>query len=285
MSLGYWNQVQATGFEVPTDRPLDDLTAELTTMLGSTEAEVRDGTAYPALATWIDGGVYDDLLAGLGDGMTVGLSAGVGENGTDSVFRRSFSALILAECLERDNAQHLLPSARRSWTGATGSRPGSSPRRTPAASCRARAGPTRSPTAPTPSASSASRPTWPAPSTRCCSTSWPSACSSSRSTSRSWRASPTGWPHAAMRILRRNTVGVDVLEPWIHRIGGAANPFGKGGASDPYPAAAAPQAFLRALLRAALARPEAPTVRPDLLLVVIEALRMSNSAYLRVGTG
>ena len=84
MSTGYWDQVQAADFEVPADRPLDDLTAELTTMLGSTRPEVRDGTAYPALATWIDRGVYDDLLAGLGDGMVAGLSVGLGETGTDS---------------------------------------------------------------------------------------------------------------------------------------------------------------------------------------------------------
>ena len=51
-------------------------------MLGSTDPEVRDGTAYPALATWIDRGVYDDLLAGLGDGMAAGLSASAsGETG------------------------------------------------------------------------------------------------------------------------------------------------------------------------------------------------------------
>ena len=36
MSIGYWEQVQKAGFEVPSDRPLDELTAELTTMLGST---------------------------------------------------------------------------------------------------------------------------------------------------------------------------------------------------------------------------------------------------------
>ena len=47
-------------------------------MLGSTQPEVRDGTAFPALATWIDRGVYDDLLAGLGDGMVAGLSVGPG---------------------------------------------------------------------------------------------------------------------------------------------------------------------------------------------------------------
>src|SRR5687768_5275120 len=112
MSIGYWNQVQAADFEVPADRPLDDLTAELTTMLGSTRPEVRDGTAYPALATWIDRGVYDDLLSGLGDGMVAGLSVGLGETGTDTVFRRSFSALIVGECLERDNEQQLVPPAK-----------------------------------------------------------------------------------------------------------------------------------------------------------------------------
>ena len=80
MSIGYWERVQKAGFEVPSDRPLDDLTAELTTMLGSTRPEVRDGTAFPAFATWIERGVYDDLLAGLGDGMAAGLSVGLGES-------------------------------------------------------------------------------------------------------------------------------------------------------------------------------------------------------------
>ncbi len=58
-------------------------------MLGSPDPEQRDGIAYPALATWIDRGVYDDLLVGLGDGMAAGLTVGLGEDGTDSVFRRS----------------------------------------------------------------------------------------------------------------------------------------------------------------------------------------------------
>src|SRR4051812_19882784 len=85
----------------PAGRPLADLTAELTTMLGSTDPYLRDGIAFPTLSTWISEGVYDDLLEGLGDGMTAGLAIGVGEDGTDSVFRRSFSALVLAVCLER----------------------------------------------------------------------------------------------------------------------------------------------------------------------------------------
>ncbi len=108
----YWNQVLADDFEVPSDRPLDDLTAELTRMLGSTDPVVRDATAYPALATWTARGVYDDLLAGLGDGMAAGLAVGLGESGTDTVFRRSFSVLVLTECVARDNAASLLPATK-----------------------------------------------------------------------------------------------------------------------------------------------------------------------------
>ena len=104
MSGSYWKQVHAEGLAVPSDRPLDDLTAELTRMLGSPDPAQRDGTAYPTLATWIDRGVYDDLLSGLGDGMALGLQVGLGETGTDSVFRRSFSVLVLGECIARDNA-------------------------------------------------------------------------------------------------------------------------------------------------------------------------------------
>ena len=51
--MGYWNQVLADDMAVPTDRPLGDLTAELTQMLGDVDPARRDGTAYPMLATWV----------------------------------------------------------------------------------------------------------------------------------------------------------------------------------------------------------------------------------------
>ncbi|HYH73107.1 MAG TPA: DUF2785 domain-containing protein [Nocardioides sp.] len=283
MTIGYWEQVQAADFDVPSDRPLDDLTAELTTMLGSTRPEVRDGTAYPAFATWIDRGVYDDLLPGLGDGMVAGLSVGLGETGTDTVFRRSFSALVLAECLERDNAQHLLTDAKvmewgdrlATWflteQDTRGFVPGKG---------------------------------------------WAHAIAHGADTIGALGESPhlagpehallldilaerilqqpadaplaAGEPdriaHAAMRVLRRNTLGTDVLEPWVHRIGAAANPFGGPVDHDPFAPTAAAQAFLRAMFVQLSLAPEAPTVRSDLLLVVIDALRMSNAPYLRVAT-
>lgn len=93
---------------LPTDRSLDDLTAELAHQLGSTDPQLRVQGAYRELAGWISNGVYDDLLAGLGDGMATGLEPGLGETTSDSVFRRSWSAKVLADCIARDNAAHLL---------------------------------------------------------------------------------------------------------------------------------------------------------------------------------
>ena len=114
------------GLEVPSDRPLDDLTAELTRMLGSTDPDCATAPPTPRWRTWIDRGVYDDLLAGLGDGMAAGLGVGLGENGTDSVFRRSFSRAGAGRVPRpRQRAARCCPAARSS-TGATGSPPGSS---------------------------------------------------------------------------------------------------------------------------------------------------------------
>lgn len=110
VDAGYWEQVRASGFALPDDRSLDVLTAELVTMLGDPNPDIRDGIAYPVLATWISEGVYDDLLTGFGDGVSEGLFVGLGENGTDSVLRRSFSALLLAEAVSRDEAARLVHS-------------------------------------------------------------------------------------------------------------------------------------------------------------------------------
>ena len=87
---------------------------------------------------------------------------------------------------------------------------------------------------------------------------------------------------AAMRILRRGTLGIDVLEPWVHRLGAAGNPFGGPVDHDPFAAHRGAAGVPARAVRPALARrPSRPTVRSDLLLVVIEALRMTNAPFLR----
>ena len=93
---------------VPHDRPLDESTMELVEMLGHPNPRYRDDLAYPLLATWIGQGEFDNLLRGLGNGIAPGLSNGLGLDGDDSVLRRSFTALILAEIIARDNDAQLL---------------------------------------------------------------------------------------------------------------------------------------------------------------------------------
>jgi hypothetical protein len=215
--------------------------------------------------------------------MVAGLSVGLGESGTDTVFRRSFSALIVAECLERDNTQHLLPGGKvmewgdrlatwflterdtrgfvpgKGWAHAIAHGAdalgalGESPHLAGAEHAvlldilaeRLVQQPDDEPLA---------------------------------------SGEPDRIAAAAMVILRRNTLGVDALEAWVHRIGAAGNPFVGPVDFDPFAPTAAPQAFLRALFVHLSLAPDPPTVRPDLLLVVIEALRMTNAPYLRVAT-
>ena len=278
MSTAYWQQVRSAEMKVPTDRPLADLTAELTTMLGSVDPVERDETAYPILATWISEGVYDDLLAGLGDGMAAGLTQGLGESGTDSVFRRSFSALVLAECIERDNAESLLPPAKiLEWgdrvTGwlvrerdVRGFVPGRGWAHAVAHGADAVGVLAGSPhfglnelTVLLDVIADRLLLETPAPLTS---------------------GEPDRLALATMTILRRRLVPLRIIEPWLARLTAAAADTGPT-ERDPYLTTANPEAFLRALhIQVALA-PEPIDVRADLLLELVAALRSTNASYLR----
>ncbi len=85
---------------------------------------------------------------------------------------------------------------------------------------------------------------------------------------------------ATMRVLRRNLVGLDVLEPWVARLAGHAQPAAEGD-DDPYLVAGNVQSYLRSLhLQVALA-PRPPACRADLLLVLIDQLKRANPRQLR----
>jgi hypothetical protein len=277
MGSMFWEQVQANGLQVPKDRPLTELTTELTTMLGDPNPRFRDGIALPTLSTWISEGVYDDLLAGLGDGMTAGLAVGLGEDGTDTVFRRSFSALVLAECIQRDNLMHLVPTEKVLGWGdrlagwlvrerdLRGYVPGSGWAHAVAHGADAIG-----------------------------------ALAGSEAMGRleltvlldvigDRLLTPTEYhlvdgevdrlAAATMRVLRRDLVSLDVLEPWVTRLAQSAQPLGLED-RDPYLVSGNVQNYLRALhLQLALA-PYPPACRADLLLVVIEKLKQSNPHFL-----
>ena len=269
----YWEQVLASDMAVPTDRPLGDLTAELTRMLGDPDPVLRDGTAFPTLATWVSRGVYDDLLAGLGDGMAAGLATGLGGSGDDSVFRRSFSALVLGACVARDNQRPLVPGGKilewgdrlATWLlreqDLRGFVPGKGWAHAVAHGADALGTLACSPHLHTPELTVlldvvADRLL--APTT----TTWSSG-------------EPDRLAVAVIEVLRRDLVPLTVVEPWVNRIAAAAT-HGPGEDADPYARSAHPEAFLRSLYLHLAIGPRPPAVRSDLLLVLVEALRRSN---------
>ena len=91
---------------------------------------------------------------------------------------------------------------------------------------------------------------------------------------------------ATMAVLRRGIVSLRVLEPWIARLAAAGRPAeDRDGAADhrrdPRLDTGNAQAFLRSLYLQLALGPRPPEVRSDLLLVVVDALRSTNPAYLQ----
>ncbi|CAN5255439.1 DUF2785 domain-containing protein [soil metagenome] len=274
-----WQTVLNDDFRVPDGTPLGELTSELTELLGSPDPELRDGLAYPTLATWIERGVYDDLLPALGDGMVVGLQVAVGEHEGDTVFRRSFSALVLAECIARDTTRPLVLGGKvLQWGDALatwllrerdlrGFVPGRGWAHAVAHGADALGALARSPHLSAPELTVvldviADR-----------------------------LVAPVDTPFtqgeddrlaaATLAALRRDCVPMTVLEPWINRISASAatTPSADQAASA---TAGNAQGFLRALYLALALGTRPPTVRADLMLVLVGALRTTN-AFLREG--
>lgn len=280
MSSSYWQEVLARGLPVPDDRPLADLTAELTRLLGSPDPSERGDTAYPALATWIERGVYDRLLVGLGDGMTAGLTAGLGEQDTDSVFRRSFSVRVLADCVLRDNARSLVPATRvlewgdrvSAWylreRDLRGYVPGKGwahavAHGADAIGALAQSGHLQIPELTVLLDVIADRLLLPTE----------SVLSSGE---------PDRMAAATLQILRRNLVPLSVVEPWVARLAAAACDQGTVD-RDPYLVSGNPESFLRALYLYLVLGPRPPENRADLILVLIDALRTTNRQAMSSG--
>jgi hypothetical protein len=279
MSGSYWESVQATGHAVPSDRPLAELTAELTRMLGDPDPDIREGIAVPTLVTWIQRGVYDDLLAGLGDGMAAGLRVGLGEVGSDragdvsgasdvTVFRRSWSSVVLAACIERDNGRPLVPGGKvlewgdrlATWLlrerDLRGLVPGHGSARAIGHGADALAVLAGSPHVNRPELTVlldvvADRVL-------------------ARTDVVFGLDEPDRLAAATMAVLRRNVLPLSVVEPWVARVTAAAEGRVAAAVGDNA------QAFLRSLHLQLALGPRQPEVRADLLLVVIDALRSTN---------
>jgi hypothetical protein len=110
----FWRAIAKNHYTLPADQSAGTLSRELSQMLGSPDPELRDDLAYSILEHWI----YrlnilqtPDLLA-LTDEWRANLKVGIGEAGTDSVLKRSFSALCLSLMAEREAKAPFFGEAR-----------------------------------------------------------------------------------------------------------------------------------------------------------------------------
>lgn len=109
MDTLFWQQICENDYAVPDGCDAADLTPELVSFLGSPDPTIRDTFGYTILGYWIERGVYShDEMRGLAMQMVMNLSVGLDEPGTDSVFLRAFSALVLADIINRDNLDPFL---------------------------------------------------------------------------------------------------------------------------------------------------------------------------------
>jgi hypothetical protein len=100
----FWRAIAKNRYAVPEGQPIFPLLRELSGYLGSKDPELRDDLAYTITAVWIKHHQQfsTDELNSLLDDWRANLRVGLGESGTDSVLKRSFSALCLAALAERD---------------------------------------------------------------------------------------------------------------------------------------------------------------------------------------
>ncbi|MEO8606609.1 MAG: DUF2785 domain-containing protein [Chloroflexota bacterium] len=107
MDKAFWQAIVDSDYKVPEGQSVRELTPELLTFLGSTDMTVRDPFGYTILTLWIvrDRQYTPEDLRAFRDAWVANLEKGIGENGTDSVFLRSFSVLMLSILVYRDNQE------------------------------------------------------------------------------------------------------------------------------------------------------------------------------------
>lgn len=100
----FWRAIANNKYAVPEHESADALAQELSGLLGSPDPELRDDLAYSILTHWIYrlNLLSPQTLVSLTDEWRTNLKSGLGEQGTNSVLRRSFSALMLSSMARRE---------------------------------------------------------------------------------------------------------------------------------------------------------------------------------------
>ncbi|HZD67837.1 MAG TPA: DUF2785 domain-containing protein [Actinomycetes bacterium] len=109
MDRTFWRVIANDEKALPQGEWVAELAPELLSWLGSTDAELRDEFAYRILAAWIERDQFGpDQLRELISQMVDNLQIGLGQRDGDSVFLRSYSALVLMEIVAHDNVHSFL---------------------------------------------------------------------------------------------------------------------------------------------------------------------------------
>jgi hypothetical protein len=104
-SKDYWRSIVKSAFDPPAGVTAAELAPELVANLGSPDPELRDDLSVSILTAWIYRKklLTPDDLHPIVATLVGNLRKGIGETGTDSVLRRSFSALALSIVAAREN--------------------------------------------------------------------------------------------------------------------------------------------------------------------------------------
>jgi len=105
----FWISIAKNDYKIPEGYTLEELTKVLFGYLGSTDPELRDDIAYIVYANFLKREMYskEDIQEHVNE-LIANLEKGIGETESDSVFLRTFSILLLAEIVYRDNKSPML---------------------------------------------------------------------------------------------------------------------------------------------------------------------------------
>lgn len=110
----FWQQIAKSQYAVPEGQSAFPLAQELVGLFASPDPELRDDLAYSILYSWIrkpELFTQSELVTLTGECQS-NLQRGLGEQGTNSVLQRSFSALGLALLAKRDAKTAFLSDAQ-----------------------------------------------------------------------------------------------------------------------------------------------------------------------------
>ena len=104
MDKTFWRAIVENECNVPDGYTPSKLLPELFENLGSLDSELRDDLTLTILSNWLETRKFTtEEMVGLIDPLKENLKIGLGENGTNSVFQRTFSVITLAELVHVDN--------------------------------------------------------------------------------------------------------------------------------------------------------------------------------------